>query len=152
MVILFSTTNKFGLSYPTDLSPIKRSILRKVEEGINQQRITIKNYTTSSTTIGLSKLIFKERCSLDTIHELRAPVRLDILWNSAIFLRAKGTRPNWSVDMTGICDRKYPGKSTVSLLPLIDLNPSNLSWIYSTLLFIINQFKFLNCPNTSGKL
>ena len=45
--------------------------------------------------------------------------------------------------MTEVCDGKYPGKSTVSLLPIIDLNPSNLSCIYSTLLFIIDQSKFL---------
>ena len=46
--------------------------------------------------------------------------------------------------MTQVCDGSYPGKSTVSFLPIIDLNPSDLSCIYSTLSFIIEQSKVLN--------
>ena len=142
MGIIFSTTSKFGPSYPTNHSPIKRNKLKKVEDVIKQQGIPITKYSPSSTT-GLSKLIFKERCTLDIMQDIHAPVQLDLLWNGAIFLRAKGTRPNWSGYMTEVCNGKYPGKSTVSLLPIIDLNPSDLSCIYSTLLFIIDQSKFL---------
>jgi hypothetical protein len=46
--------------------------------------------------------------------------------------------------MSQVCDGSYPGKSTVSLLPIIDLNPSDLSCRYSTLSFIIEQSKVLN--------
>ena len=46
--------------------------------------------------------------------------------------------------MTEVCDGKHPGKLTVSFLPIIDLNPSDLLCTYSMLLFIIVQSKFLN--------
>ena len=35
-------------------------------------------------------------------------------------------------------------KSTITMLPLIDLNPSDESCIYSTLIKIIEQAKYLN--------
>ena len=143
MGIISPTTNKFGPSYPSKLTPIKqRNKLRKVNDVISHQGIPIKSYILSSTT-GLSKLVFKERCRLDVIREFRTSNRLGILWNTAIFLRNSGSRPNWTGYMTQVCDGIYPGKSTVSFLPIIDLNPSDLSCIYSTLSFIIEQSKVL---------
>ena len=38
----------------------------------------------------------------------------------------------------------YPSKSDVHLLPIIDLNPSDPTCIYSTLLYIESQTKKLN--------
>ena len=94
MGIIFSTTSKFGPSYRTRNSPIKRNKLKKVEDVIKKQGIPIKNYSPSSTT-RLSNLIFEERCALDIMQDIYAPIQLDLLWNSAIFLKEKGTRPNW---------------------------------------------------------
>ena len=142
MVIIFSTTNKFDCSYPTSMSPVKRNKLKMIKDMISHQGIPIKNYPPSLTT-GLSKLILKKRSTLDIMQELHTPVWLDLLWNSATFFRAKGTRQNWLGYMTEVCDEKHPGKSIVSLLPIIDLNPSDLC-MYSTLSFIIVQPKFLN--------
>ena len=95
MGIISSTTNKFGPSYPSKLTPIEQNKLRKVNDVISHQGIPIKSYILSSTT-GLSKLVFKERCTLDVIREFHTSNQLDILWNTAIFLRNSGCRPNWS--------------------------------------------------------
>ena len=50
----------------------------------------------------------------------------------------------WSGYMSNVCVGKYPGKSTTNLLPIIDLDPSNLSHIYSTINFVIDQAMRLN--------
>ena len=143
MGIVYSTTNKFSSSDSTRLPLVKRNKLMKVKDLNSHQRIDIKNYTPSSTT-GLSKLVFKKRSSLDIMQEFDIPAKYGTLWNCAIFLRERGTRPNWSGYMTEVCNGEYPGKSTVSLLPIIDLNPGDLSCIYSTLMFIIDQSKRIN--------
>ena len=41
---------------------------------------------------------------------------------------------------------KYPGKSVVSMLPIIDMNPGDRSCIYSVLSFISNQARELGIP------
>ena len=41
--------------------------------------------------------------------------------------------------MLMVSSRDYPGKSMVHMLPIIDLNPNNMSCIYSTLSLIIQQ-------------
>ena len=75
------------------------------------------------------------------MQEFDIPAKYGTLWNCAIFLRERGTRPNWSGYMTEVCRGEYPGQSTVSLLLIIDLNPGDLSCVYSTLMFIIDQSK-----------
>ena len=46
--------------------------------------------------------------------------------------------------MSDISTGEYPGKSTISLLPIIDLNPTDMTCIYSTLKFVQSQAKDLN--------
>jgi len=45
--------------------------------------------------------------------------------------------------MNEISSGDFPGQSTVSLLPIIDLNPSDMTCIYSTLKFVESQSKDL---------
>ena len=42
---------------------------------------------------------------------------------------------------------QYPGQSAVNILPIIDLDPTNMSCIYSTLIFVSEQAKTLNVIN-----
>ena len=45
--------------------------------------------------------------------------------------------------MTAITSGDYPGQSAVSLLPIMDLNPSDMTCIYSTLMFVESQAEVL---------
>ena len=45
--------------------------------------------------------------------------------------------------MQSITKGKYPGIAKVTMLPIIDMNPNNITGIYSTLRFIIQQAKHL---------
>ena len=75
-------------------------------------------------------------------------LNVDLLWHtSGIFHKAERqrSRPNWNGFMEQLTYEKINSpKSTITMLPLIDLNPSDESCIYSTLIHIINQAKYLN--------
>ena len=45
--------------------------------------------------------------------------------------------------MTDVIKGEYPGKSSVSLLPVIDLNPTDMTCIFSTLKYVEHQAKEL---------
>ncbi len=64
---------------------------------------------------------------------------LDILWKSSLLLRSP--RPSWSGMMQFVHHGDHPGKSTVIFLPIIDMNPSDTTCIYSTLSFVSENAK-----------
>ena len=65
---------------------------------------------------------------------------LDLLWKLTRPL-LRSPRPVWSGTMQKICEGDYPGQSSIMFLPMIDLDPSDKTCIYSTLLFVSEQAK-----------
>ena len=72
----------------------------------------------------------------------------DMLWHGAsIFKRSEriGLRPNWNGYMHQIASyQSKPQASTITVLTIIDLNPSDMSCIYSVLLFVKDELQKLN--------
>ena len=68
--------------------------------------------------------------------------QLDMLWKTSLLLQT--SRPGWSGMMQILHHGEYPGQSDVVFLPMIDLNPSDPSCIYSTLKFVSSQAKKQN--------
>ena len=72
---------------------------------------------------------------------------VDLLWHtSGNFNKAERQRPrpNWNGFMGQLTSEKTNApKSTITVLPLIDFNPSDESCIYSTLLHKTYQVKYL---------
>ena len=62
---------------------------------------------------------------------------LDTLWK--ISWPLKSPRPCWTGLMQTIQQGEHPGESSVTFLPMIDMNPSDSSCVFSTLKFICNQ-------------
>ncbi|KAL8582882.1 hypothetical protein ACOMHN_014105 [Nucella lapillus] len=60
--------------------------------------------------------------------------KLDLLWKVSWPLRSP--RLGWSGMMQNICSGAYPGKSSFTFLPMIDMDPTNMSCIFSTLHFV----------------
>ena len=84
-----------------------------------------------------SPLYYKELQSLG-VQDTSA--NLDLLWKlTQPLLRSQ--RPAWSGTMQKICEGDYPGRASIMFLPMIDLDPSNKTCIYSTLLFVSEQAK-----------
>ena len=84
------------------------------------------------------------KCQLTDFHQLN----IDILWHSASVLKRNNIehpRPNWSGFMHLVTHgTDSPHASAITMLPIIDLNPGDLSCIYSTLLFVQKQSKQIN--------
>ena len=70
----------------------------------------------------------------------------DLLWHAIYFNPRKNshTRPGWHGYISKVTAGDFPGKSVVNMLPITDVNPGDMSCIFSTLTFIINQAKELN--------
>jgi len=62
---------------------------------------------------------------------------VDALWDMSLHLRS--TRPSWAGTMQSAYDGPHPGPASVLFLPMIDMNPGNLSCIYSTLSYICDH-------------
>ncbi|XP_066911989.1 uncharacterized protein [Clytia hemisphaerica] len=74
---------------------------------------------------------------------------LDFLWHSAwFFASSKSPCPNWSGFMMHATSQSITAYdvASVDFLPIIDLNSSNESCIYSTLLFVIEEAKKSKIP------
>ena len=65
--------------------------------------------------------------------------KLDLLWQVSWLLNPR--RPSWSGTMQWCHQGEYPGKSSVIFLPMIDLDPSNVTCIHSTLDFVSRHAK-----------
>ena len=145
MGIVLSTTNPSGAQHKTS-SLIRRDKLTKVEEVVHDKGIKILPY--SSEIGGLSKVILKKMSTLLQYHHLSKiseDLPLDLLWHSIHFIpRLAESHPGWTGYMTDVSKGYYPGKSNVTMLPIIDLDPNDMSCIYSTLMFVIGQAKDLN--------
>ena len=91
---------------------------------------------------GLSSVILKPLNELKVENVLPKYILFDYLWHISYFL--PNPRPSWSGYISNISTGEYHGKSTISLLPIIDLNPTDMTCIYSTLKFVQSQAKELN--------
>ena len=61
---------------------------------------------------------------------------LDLLWKVSWPLRTP--RIGWSGLMQTVSEGSYPGQSAITFLPMIDMQPTNMTCIYSTLHFVSN--------------
>ena len=64
---------------------------------------------------------------------------LDILWKCSLLFGI--TRPSWSGMMQTVHKGSHKGKSSITFLPMIDMNPSDVTCINSTLKFVSDHAK-----------
>ena len=71
------------------------------------------------------------------LHDMKASdptAHLDLLWKTSIMFGSP--RPMWSGMMQLLHRGNHPGRSSVMFLPMIDMNPSDATCVYSTLKYI----------------
>ena len=108
--------------------PIAR-IKKTAEELALQSRIKIKFYRGDITALRLLKYE-----KLSAINILDFSWKVDFLWK--ISWPLKSPRPLWSGMIQAVNNGEHPGKSSITFLPMIDMDPGDMSCIYSTLLFV----------------
>ena len=118
---------------------------KETSEVIKNKGIKIQSFLGSSSK-GLSNIKLKPMRQLITSYTFLPEIKYNILWRTGWFTSSpENPRSNWSGFMQAITEVPVSEqKSSVSFLPIIDLNPSDESCIYSTLLFIEEQAKLLN--------
>jgi len=88
-------------------------------------------YYHKEESVGMVAMMFEK------VHNFKAEnpsAYLDILWKSSILFGSP--RPAWSGMMQLVHHGTIPGKSSVMFLPMVDMNPSDSSCVYSTLKYI----------------
>ena len=135
MGIVLSTTG--GVSQGP-LPQIPRQKRVNANEVVKNKSIPLLDYLPSDrNSISNLKLL--------KLKELQAPVDLipdtytDLLWHAKYFHRTDVPRPAWNGYMQDISKGTFPGQSVINMLPIIDLDPTNMTCIFSTLLFITEQ-------------
>ena len=93
----------------------------------NGGRITISEFFSSGPsfvyqTLHRSSTTDADRC------------QINLLWKASLVF--KNPRPDWFGTMQHVYRGSHPGRSSYMYLPLIDMDPTNISSIYSTLKFI----------------
>ena len=128
-------------------TPIKRGkLVSKLKDISHQKNIPIKEF--------VGKAVYPKSIKLRPIHllyeaaSLRRPnnENLDMIWMANWITRPLFPKPcNWSGFMQeAFSTTPSSGKSSIIMLPLIDLQPSDPTCIYSTLLFIKEQASNMN--------
>lgn len=99
----------------------------KVASVCRDARVPVVPYT-GQAGAGLMHLKMK---SIQTLHQpvhLTAVTRLTTLWHAGgLPCVNEGRRPMWGGFMTTVCEGEYPPPASIRLLPILDLNPSDVS-------------------------
>ena len=75
---------------------------------------------------------------------------MDCLWHAVgLFSTLAEPKPNWNGSMQDVTKGIRSPQSDIVMLSIIDLNPNDETYIYSTLLFVIEQSKKLNFTTPS---
>ena len=101
------------------------------EDIISTGRIQIHFYNARPT---MSHIQYR---SLPLAHAIDDTVAIDLLQYASVLF--KPMRPSWSGVMQAAHTGTHPGKSSTVFLPMINMDPTDLSCIYSTLKFICAQ-------------
>ena len=117
--------------------PVKR-VKASSDDIIQMGRINISNFVSN-----MDKLQSLCYTALNRPEAAETSVGLDILWKSSLLFKIQ--RPQWSGFMQQVHKGDHPGESSIIFLPIIDMDPSDLTCIYSTLRFVTSHARRHNC-------
>ena len=121
---------------PDDVIISRPKKLITVKEVIGSKGMPILYYDETKSLLDCVKL--KPRKELLLPYARPQSVVLDQLRAASTFNR-KAMQLMWSGFMQNISQGLHQGKAKIIILPIIDLNPSDYSCIYSTLFFVQDQ-------------
>ena len=139
MGVVLSSTGLHANASSLKLPLIPRQKLQSIQDVVKNKGIPIIPYFPPDIS-GLSKIKLKPIHSILLQRDAYSDLNMDLLWHALHFVpKLAEDHPGWTGFMTDISKGTYPGKSVVNMLPIIDLDPTDMSCIYSTLVFIIKQ-------------
>lgn len=127
-------------------SAVKRLPHTAVSQMIRNRGIPIIYYVAPDQP-SLSKFMLKPFSHLLTPYVMPPTINLDLVWHAGWFYTdADNPRSSWAGFMHDVSPSSsdFPSKSDIRNLSIIDMNPNDVSCIFSTLTFIGRQSKKLN--------
>ena len=118
--------------------PVQRISRVKSADLVRNKSIPIIFYTLHEKS-GLSLLKFKPISHLAFPYVLPRSLDLHVVWDFGVACAdEQHLRPNWSgfMQLLSSSSNPFQPSADIRLLPIIDLNPNDMSCMYSTLLFI----------------
>lgn len=116
---------------------IKRLKSRPLAHDIIKKAKIPLHYIQSPSSTAMNKLKFQK-----LFYEPIQTNLLDVLWSTSKLF--KTPQPGWLGYMQTAIEGEHSGVTVTSFLPMIDLNPTSYSCVYTTLMFICNEAKRLN--------
>ncbi len=123
---------------------VPRSKRVNVPSLIKNKGIPILSYTATEET-AMSSLLFTKTALL-SLPPSTLSLSMDLVWHAGWFVSPVNCRPNWRgymQDVTVPCG-DFRSPANIRMLPIFDLNPNDLSCIYSLLHFVEQQAALLN--------
>ena len=129
---------------------IRPKRLISVEELLSDsQGVTIREYI-GPLNSQFAKITFKPFVHLMCPFTHSKLMNVDRLWQvEGMCSSSDSPRPNWSGYMQLMTSGDHLPRADISFLPIVDLNPSSYTCVYSTLLFVLDQCKKLNINTPS---
>lgn len=122
----------------SDSKAVKRTTEANIEEIRTNGSIPMLPYERSTTE---NQLIYKETKVLDVIDSQKnIDFLLSLTWGNG------EKRPSWAGFMQSVNHGAHSGKSSITILPMIDLNPSDFTCVNSTLHYIAEQARIHGIP------
>ena len=99
--------------------------------------VTVEDAAVAKVGIDFDKTVERFNINYGNLSEISkddSSRNTDILWKLSCLLYP--TAPAWNGTMQLVHHGEYPGQSSITVLPMIDMDPTIASWIYSTLHFV----------------
>ena len=97
-----------------------------------------------------ANVIFKPVVQMCLPYVYPSIMNVDLQWNiDGLSMTPDSPRPNWSGYMQLHTSGVHLSKATITFLPLIDMNPSSYTCVYSTLMYIVEQCNRFNIHTPS---
>ena len=106
--------------------------------------VTVEDAAVAKVGIHFNKTVERFNINYENLSEISkddSSRNTDILWKLSCLLYP--TAPAWNGIMQLIHHGEYPGQSSMTFLPMIDMDPTIASWIYSTLHFVAMTYIFI---------
>ena len=102
----------------------------------SQSKIPILQYETPDTA-SLYNISFEPIVELQSPTTFSPSLRIDLLWQFSVLFSTVDKQPQWNrFTQTHQQKNSHSDKSEIFMFPIINMNSSDETWIYSTLVFI----------------
>ena len=140
-VVIIAVSIGKSCNFRTRIPREKRKLTSETRAG---KAIPIKQYLHYGIK-PLASIKFRSIKDLSISSDIDKSRKVDLLWQMGYFFKKQ--QPHWSGFMQRHINSEHPGKATVNFLSIINLNPSDESCIYSTLLFVEQQAQQRTVPS-----